>query len=209
MNDADAAIPAVTRKLLAFTDNWTRCRHAGGPLQRLYLRYALTWCNPGGTNRAGDDGLHEDQIGQAVQRTLGFVSSNLSRRPEWLVEPDLKGANLLGAERTICEALTYRFWIDQPRGWRYTNPNLEQLGLIEAQYLSIENLARVDAEFEATPILRKSSANERASALHALLDFMRKGLAVECDGLDRLKIESLVGQMRSLIKAPTTMAPDP
>jgi hypothetical protein len=115
---------------------------------------------------------------------------------------DLKGANLLGAERTLREALTHRFWIDQRRGWRYTNPNLEQLGLIEARYLSLDDLARDDAEFEATPILRKSSAGERASALRALLDFMRKGLAVECDALDRLKIESLAGRMRSLIKAP-------
>ena len=100
------------------------------------------------------------------------------------------------------EGLTHRFWIDQRRGWRYTNPNLEQLGLIEAQYLSIGDLAGDNAEFEANPILRTASADERESALRALLDFMRKGLAVECDALDRLKIESLVGRMRSLIKAP-------
>ena len=52
------------------------------------------------------------------------------------------------------------------------------------------------------PYCGTSSADERASALRALFDFMRKGLAVECDALDRLKIESLAGRMRSLIKAP-------
>ena len=34
---------------------------------------------------------------------------------------------------------------------------------------------------------------------------MRRGLAVECDALDRLKIEGLAGRMRSLIKAPWSL----
>ena len=189
MNDPEAGIPAQTRKLLAFTDNRQDAALQAGHFNDFIfvtlLRGAIL-----AALEAADDGLHEDQIGQAAQRVLGFVSGNVARRSEWLVEPDLKGANLLGAERIMREALTHKFWIDQRRGWRYTNPNLEQLGLIEAEYLSIGDLARDDAEFEATPILRKSSADERASALRALLDFMRKGLAVECDALDRLKIES-------------------
>lgn len=202
MNDPDAAIPEITRKLLAFTDNRQDAALQAGHFNDFIFVTLLRGAILAALADAGDDGLHEDQIGQAMQRMLGFVAANTLRRSEWLVEPDLKGANLLGAERTLREALTHRFWIDQRRGWRYTNPNLEQLGLIEARYLSIEDLARDDAEFEATPILRTSSADERASALRALFDFMRKGLAVECDALDRLKIESLAGRMRSLIKAP-------
>ena len=202
MNDPVAAIPSTTRKLLAFTDNRQDAALQAGHFNDFIFVTLLRGAILAALAEAGDDGLHEDEIGQAVQRMLGFVAANILRRSEWLVEPDLKGANLLGAERTMREALTHRFWIDQRRGWRYTNPNLEQLGLIEARYLSIEDLARDDAEFEGTPILRISSADERASALRALLDFMRKGLAVECDALDRLKIESLAGRMRSLIKSP-------
>jgi Lhr-like helicase len=202
MNDPVAAIPATTRKLLAFTDNRQDAALQAGHFNDFIFVTLLRGAILAALAEAGVGGLHEDQIGQAVQRMLGFVAANVPRRSEWLVEPDLKGANLLGAERTMREALTHRFWIDQRRGWRYTNPNLEQLGLIEARYLSMDDLARDDAEFEATPILRISSADERASALRALLDFMRKGLAVECDALDRLKIESLAGRMRSLIKAP-------
>lgn len=100
------------------------------------------------------------------------------------------------------EALTRRFWVDDRRGWRYTNPNLEQLGLIEATYLSLDELAPRDEEFEGAPILRTASPNERASALRALLDVMCKGRSIDCDALDRLKIESLAGRMRSIIKAP-------
>lgn len=205
MNEPDADIPDITRKLLAFTDNRQDAALQAGHFNDFIFVTLLRGAILAALAEAGDDGLREDEIGQAVQRTLGFVAANVPRRSEWLVEPDLKGANLLGAERALREALTHRFWIDQRRGWRYTNPNLEQLGLIEARYLSIEDLARDDAEFEATPILRASSADERAAALRALLDFMRKGLAVECDALDRLKIESLAGRIRSLIKAPWTL----
>lgn len=202
LNDPNVAIPEITRKLLAFTDNRQDAALQAGHFNDFIFVTLLRGAILAALAEAGDEGLHEDQIGQAIQRMLGFVAANLPRRSEWLVEPDLKGANLLGAERTMREALTHRFWIDQRRGWRYTNPNLEQLGLIEARYLSLEDLARDDSEFAATPILQTASADERASALRALLDFMRKGLAVECDALDRLKIESLAGRMRSLIKAP-------
>jgi Lhr-like helicase len=205
MNDPDAAIPPVTRKLLAFTDNRQDAALQAGHFNDFLFVTLLRGAILAALAEAGIDGLHEDQIGQAIQRMLGFVAANVPRRAEWLVEPDLKGANLLGAERTMREALTHRFWIDQRRGWRYTNPNLEQLGLIEARYVSIDDLARDDAEFEVTPILRMASADERAAALRALLDFMRKGLAVECDALDRLKIESLAGRMRSVIKAPWSL----
>ena len=43
---------------------------------------------------SGDEGLLEEQIGPAVQRALGFLAANAARRVEWLVEPELKGANL-------------------------------------------------------------------------------------------------------------------
>ena len=202
MNDPASAIPKITRKLLAFTDNRQDAALQAGHFNDFIFVTLLRGAILAALAEADDEGLHEDQVGQAIQRMLGFVAANMSRRSEWLVEPDLKGANLLGAERTLREALTHRFWIDQRRGWRYTNPNLEQLGLIEARYLSLEDLGRDDSEFEATPILRSASAEERISALRALLDFMRKGLAVECDALDRLKIESLTARMRGLIKAP-------
>ena len=54
------------------------------------------------------------------------------------------------------EALAHRFWIDQRRGWRFTNPNLEQLGLIEARYVSLD-------EYGAT-MARRSSRHRRRFA---------------------------------------------
>ena len=44
------------------------------------------------------------------------------------------------AERTLARVLTHRAWVDQRRGWRFTNPNLEELGLVHADYLALNEL---------------------------------------------------------------------
>ena len=62
-------------------------------------------------------------------------------RSEWLLEPSLRGFNLQEAEATLRQILGYRVWFDQRRGWRYTNPNLEQLGMVEVSYLGLDELA--------------------------------------------------------------------
>ena len=38
--------------------------------------------------------------------------------------------------------MSYRVWFDQRRGWRYTNPNLEQLELVEVDYLGLDRADR-------------------------------------------------------------------
>lgn len=202
MNDPDAAVPDTTRKLLAFTDNRQDAALQAGHFNDFVFVTLLRGAILAALEHAGDHGLGDDGIGQALQRELGFVPANTDRRGEWLVEPELRGATLLTAEKALREALTHRFWIDQRRGWRFTNPNLEQLGLIEARYASLDDLARDDAEFEASPLLGAATVEERSLALRTLLDAMRKGLAVECDGLDRLRVESLANRMRGLIKTP-------
>jgi len=62
-----------------------------------------------------------------VRQKLGFVASNRERRKEWMADPDAVGMRQMEAERTIGQVLTHRIWADQRRGWRYTNPNLEEL----------------------------------------------------------------------------------
>ena len=77
------------------------------------------------------------------------VSTSRTRRsaPNGLLEPTLRGFNLQEAEGTLRQVLAYRIWFDQRRGWRYTNPNLEQLGMVQVQYLGLEDLAADDERF--------------------------------------------------------------
>jgi hypothetical protein len=190
MNEPRNAIAALTRKLLAFTDNRQDAALQAGHFNDFIFVTLLRGAVLAVLTKAGDEGIQEDEVGSAIQRVLGLVAANQSRRREWLIEPDIKGANLINAEKSLRESLTHRFWIDQRRGWRYTNPNLEQLGLIKAHYLSVDELASDNAQFSQSPLLANASVQERTNALVAMLDVMRKGLAIECDALDRSRIEA-------------------
>jgi hypothetical protein len=81
----------------------------------------------GALENAGEQGLRSDELGVAQQRRWASTA-RAEIRAEWLLEPSLKGFNLQEAESTLRQVLSYRVWFDQRRGWRYTNPNLEQLG---------------------------------------------------------------------------------
>ena len=208
MNKPANAIAALTRKLLAFTDNRQDAALQAGHFNDFIFVTLLRGAVLAVLTKAGDEGIQEDEVGSAIQRVLGLIAANQSRRQEWLMEPDIKGANLINAEKSLRESLTHRFWIDQRRGWRYTNPNLEQLGLIKAHYLSIDELVADESLFVDSALLRNASVPERAKALVAMLDVMRKGLAVECESLDRSRIEALTSRMRGVIKATWTLDED-
>ena len=51
------------------------------------------------------------------------------------------------------ELLAYRAWFDQRKGWRFNNPNLEQLGLVEVEYLGLKELTEKEAAFAGAPAL--------------------------------------------------------
>ncbi|QEX18090.1 DEAD/DEAH box helicase [Hypericibacter terrae] len=202
MNEQGDAIPETTRKLLAFTDNRQDAALQAGHFNDFVFVTLLRGAILAALSEAGPEGIQEEEIGRAIQRMLGFIAANLERRSEWLLEPGLMGASLVTAEKTIRDSLAHRFWIDQRRGWRYTNPNLEQLGLIKADYVSLNELAADDARFVDVPSLRAASVAERAAALRELLDIMRRGLAIECKALDRDEIDNLIARARAVIKAP-------
>ena len=69
-------------------------------------------------------------------------------------DPDLTGAALILAQKSLREVLAYRAWIDQRKGWRYTNPNLEQLGLLDIEYEGLDELATQDEAFAGAPAAR-------------------------------------------------------
>ena len=105
--------------------------------------------------KAGPTGLSDDEFGRRVQAALGFTAANRDRRQEWMLDPESKGVAQINAEQSLSRVLAYRVWADQRRGWRFTNPNLEELGLIRAEYVSLDDLAADDAAFvEAPPELR-------------------------------------------------------
>ncbi|WP_316206513.1 MULTISPECIES: DEAD/DEAH box helicase [unclassified Bradyrhizobium] len=191
------------RKLLGFTDNRQDAALQAGHFNDFVFVTQLRASILAGIGRAGADGIEEGMLGAAMQNALGFVRGRQDRRSEWLQEPDLKGAHLINAEADLRAVLLHRFWIDQRRGWRFTHPNLEELGFLRADYIALDELATDDAAFAAAPApLRAASPQRRIEAFRILFDYLRMGLAVNTAALDRMQIEGLKQRSEGRHRAP-------
>ena len=148
MNGDASDLPEHTRKLLAFTDNRQDAALQAGHFNDFIFVTLLRAAILSALKSAPAGSLPEPEIGARIQVALGFLADGAyaHRADEWLENPGLKGQAREDAEAVLREGLQHRFWIDQRRGWRFTNPNLEQLGLVRAEYQYIEDLARDDEE---------------------------------------------------------------
>ena len=179
MNGAASSVPLDKRKLLGFTDNRQDAALQAGHFNDFLFVSLLRAATLAAIRKQGAEGLAEEDFGPRVQQSLGFVAANQARRQEWMLDPEAKGPSLIDAERTLSRVIAHRVWADQRRGWRFTNPSLEDLGLVRAHYVGLDELAADDAVFENGPVtLRVATPDRRRAALLILLDTLRQGLAV-------------------------------
>jgi len=202
MHGASAHLHPDKQKVLAFTDNRQdaalQAGHFNDTLFVLILRAAIF----AAVQRSGAEGLAHEDFGRRVQAALGFTALNKERRKEWLADPETRGVLLNNAERTLGRVLAYRVWADQRRGWRFTNPNLEDLGLIRATYVGVEELAEDDTAFAANAVLRGASPRNRVESLTIILEALRHSLAIASESLETTEIESLANTSRNVLRDP-------
>jgi superfamily II DNA/RNA helicase len=203
MHGAQSGLEVFTRKLLGFTDNRQDAALQAGHFNDFLFVSLIRAGFLGALREAGANGLRSDEVGAAQQRSLGFDHATQAVRAEWLQEPGLKGFNLQEAESTLRQVLAYRVWYDQRRGWRYTNPNLEQLGLVRLEYQGLDALAADQGEFEnAHPLLKHATPDVRANLYRELLDHLRKWMAIKSQVLDATVLEQMVARAHSRIRTP-------
>ena len=206
---ATSAMDPYTRKLLGFTDNRQDAALQAGHFNDFLFVSLVRAGFLGALQDAGPDGLRSDALGIAQQRALGFDRPDPQIRAEWLLEPTLRGFNLQEAEGTLRQVLAYRIWFDQRRGWRYTNPNLEQLGMVRVEYLGLADLAADDELFaDSHPLLRHAGHTVRAAVYRELLDHMRKWMAIRSQVLDTAVLEQVVAKSHSRLRPPWGLGTD-
>ena len=203
MHGADSGLGPYTRKLLGFTDNRQDAALQAGHFNDFLFVSLVRAGFLGALQDAGSTGVRSEELGAGAQRTLGFDRPDPQLRTEWLLEPTLRGFNLQEAERTLRQVLAYRVWFDQRRGWRYTNPNLEELGMVRVEYLGLEELAAEDELFAGShPLLQRASHTVRGRVYRELLDHMRKWMAIRSQVLDAAVLEQLVAKSHSRLRPP-------
>src|SRR6266404_3256133 len=157
--------------------------------------------------KEGTEGLAEEDFGRRVQQALGFTASNQGRRQEWMLDPEARGPGLIDAERTLSRVIAHRVWVDQRRGWRFTNPSLEELGLVRAHYVGLDELAADHAAFENGPVeLRVATSDQRRQALLIILETLRSGLAVTADALEPAEVDSTANASRQRLREPWSIS---
>ncbi|NNK96562.1 MAG: DEAD/DEAH box helicase, partial [Desulfobacterales bacterium] len=200
MLERDTELEEDAKKILGFTDNRQdaslQAGHFNDFIQILLLRGALL----AAVQNAQEGYLTDSIIAQRVFEKLGFDQSG----EDYLENPGAKGPGRRRAEETMRGVLGYRLYFDLRRGWRYNNPNLEQLGLLGIDYEGLKELCRDQDEWKDLPFpqLAATSPESRERALRLVLDTMRRGLCIKSRYLDPMHQEQLRNQSFQYLKEP-------
>ena len=198
--EKDQELPDDAKKLLGFTDNRQdaslQAGHFNDFVQILLLRGGLL----AAVNSEPEGYLTDSTIAQRVFEQLGFDKTG----EEYLENPNAKGPGRRKAEETMRAVLGYRLYFDLRRGWRFNNPNLEQLGLLEIDYEGLNELCEDQEVWSALPFkaLANVSPLGRERALRLVLDTMRRSLCIKSRYLDPIQQEQLLNQSYQYLKEP-------
>ena len=174
------------RKLLGFTDNRQdaalQAGHFNDFVFLLTLRSALI-----GALQNYQGVLTEETLADAVFKSLGFDKTDFGTLAEYLRTPKLMGLARQDAQRTLRFIIGYRLLRDLRRGWRFNNPNLDQLNLLSIAYRGIDEFATETSLFNSSPVLSKITPEQRSALAQMLFDSMRRSLCLETRYLDAVE----------------------
>jgi len=203
----DGSLHEHRRKLLGFTDNRQDAALQAGHFNDFIFVTLLRGAMLRAVQGAGSEGLSHEQFGDALRRALGFEPERTERREEWMLDPNPRGFSALDEGKSVLNrVLAHRLWNDLRRGWRYTNPNLDQLALIEVRYPGIPMLVGDDDACGGNPHLASAPPATRKAMFTILFDAMREGLAISVDALDRVSLEQVAEKSREVLKTPWSIA---
>ena len=203
LNRSKNAVPEDKRKLLGFTDNRQDAALQAGHFNDFLFVSLLRGAILRAVLDAGVEGLRDDEFGLRVQRALGFTGANTPLRIHWMLNPEAGAVIRSDAERALAKVLAHRVWTDLRRGWRFTNPNLSTLKLIEVDFVELDDVA-ADVERLAAILPEFGSLDHevRKQAIRTLLTAMLEGLAVDTEALDLALLDTVAQRSRSLLRAP-------
>jgi Lhr-like helicase len=203
MNHPENGVPETKRKLLGFTDNRQDAALQSGNFNDFLFVSLLRGAILRAIIAAGDEGLTEDEFGLRVVKALGFTSANKEARAHWMLDPTSGAVIREDAQRALAKVLAHRVWTDLRRGWRYTNPSLFVLNLLDVEFVGINDIAS-DRERLMTvlPELGELDEEQRTEVLKRVLGAMLEGLAVNTEALDLTVLDGIAQKSRSLLRSP-------
>lgn len=206
MNGPRSGVPKEKRKLLGFTDNRQDAALQAGHFNDFLFVSLLRGAILRAVIDAGEDGLAEEEFGLKVVRALGFIAGNKEARIHWMLDPEAGAVVREDAQRALARILAYRVWNDLRRGWRYTNPNLASLEMIDVKFIGIDEISEDISRLSAVlPEFAEQDQSKRKEVLRIILRAMLEGLAVGTETLDLTVLDTHAQKSRTLLRAPWFM----
>lgn len=196
------------RKLLGFSDNRQdaalQAGHFNDFLFLLTLRAGLIRAL-----QANQGCLQEAQLADAVFMALGFDKTDPATLSEYLQNPKAMGLHRQNAQRTLRYVLGYRLLRDLRQGWRFNNPNLDQLGLLQVDYHMLGEFCS-DETFANTSNsdLRQLAPHNREQLSRLLFDEMRRNLCIDSLYLDAVEQDRAKASAYSQLSERWAFQPD-
>ncbi|TRW90334.1 DEAD/DEAH box helicase [Candidatus Methylobacter oryzae] len=196
------------RKLLGFTDNRQdaalQAGHFNDFVFLLTLRAGLI-----GALQNNNGILTEEYLADEVFKALGFNKPDPAMLAEYLRTPKLTGLARQEAQRTLRFILGYRLLRDLRRGWRFNNPNLDQLNLLVINYRELTAFCAEETLFGLPgTLLRNIGANARVSFSKLVFDEMRRALCLESRYLDSVEQEKAKNTAHQYLNERWAFTPD-
>ncbi|TBH10155.1 DEAD/DEAH box helicase [Rhizobium leguminosarum] len=203
MNKPGSGVPAMKRKLLGFTDNRQDAALQSGHFNDFLFVSLLRGAVLRAVISAGSGGIAPNQFGLKVVEALGFTADNREARQHWLLDPNAGVMKREDAQLSLASVLSHRVWTDLRRGWRFTNPSLSVLKLIDVHFRGLDELSEDRERFVAiNPALAGLSTDQRRSIIRGILSAMLEGLAVQSEALDRTILQGISEESRQHLRAP-------
>ncbi len=185
---------AARDKLLTFTDNRQdaslQAGHFNDFVQVALLRSALC----AALRERGE--LRHYNVAAAVVAHCGLTLRDYADNAELDEQSDAARE----VRQTFTDLMEYRLYEDLRRGWRFTRPNLEEVGLLRIAYRGLAECCANEALWRADPALgalARLSAEARQELLCAILDEFRRRLAIHAPILQREAQDKLYKKAQS------------
>jgi ATP-dependent helicase YprA (DUF1998 family) len=167
-----ASLGTARDKLLSFTDNRQdaslQAGHFNDFIHVSLLRSALH------AALLQENELTFDRVAEAVVGLCGLTVREIAKNPD--LDPQSQAAN--DVWRVFTELTEYRLYEDLRRGWRVVQPNLENVGLLRVAYRGLEALCAENSRWQFHASIALLDASHRERLVRALLDQLRRKLAI-------------------------------
>jgi len=203
MNRPGSGVPAEKRKLLGFTDNRQDAALQAGHFNDFLFVSLLRGAILRAVLNVAHEGMTEDEFGLRIVKALGFTAGAKDARIHWMLDPEAGAVVREDAQRSLAKVLAHRLWTDLRRGWRFTNPSLSVLRLIDVEFIGLDDIAENTERLAAIlPDLAALEISKRKAMLKKLLGAMLEGLAVGTEALDLTVLDTIAQKSRNLLRAP-------